>query len=199
MLLLFFSCWLFPSEGGQSQSYASKQHLSLFSGTSSLTSSVFMFSFTTSLNILWSSSRSPACQVQPHFQPRHLTFYVLQLYSFLILSNLVTKEKLKDLICTTSCFASCLFISATVSEPDSIAALTNVFFPFIRADTLPSHTTPDISPHPSQPASTLFFPSFSHLWLLCLVLKISHLPFHCSMSPHPSTCSSLKLNFALGC
>lgn len=146
-------------------------------------------------NILWSSLRSPACQVQPHFQPKHLTFYVLQLHSFLILS----KEKLKDLICTTSSFASCLFISATVSEPDSIAALTDVFFSFIRADTLPSHTAHDISPHPSQPASMLFFPSFSHLWLFCLVLKISHLPFHCSMSPHPSTCSSLKLNFALGC
>ncbi|KAK3513315.1 hypothetical protein QTP70_011846 [Hemibagrus guttatus] len=53
------------------------------------------------------------------------------MYSFLILSNLVTpKENLNIFSSATSSSDSCLFLSDTVSKPYSMAALTTVLYTF---------------------------------------------------------------------
>ncbi|KAK3559177.1 hypothetical protein QTP86_005073 [Hemibagrus guttatus] len=72
------------------------------------------------------------------------------MYSFLILSNLVTpKENLNIFSSATSSSDSCLFLSDTVSKPYSMAGLTTVLytFPLILADIfLPNsrHLSPPI-------------------------------------------------------
>ncbi|TRY93180.1 hypothetical protein DNTS_006306 [Danionella cerebrum] len=80
--------------------------------------------------------------------------------SFLIYPRL----NLNIFISATSISASCLFLTATVSNPYIIAGLTTVLytFPLILADTLLSHNTPDTFLHPLQPACTRLFTSFPH-------------------------------------
>ncbi|KAF7663340.1 hypothetical protein LDENG_00211810, partial [Lucifuga dentata] len=172
-------------------------HLTLSSASSSLTPTNFMSSFTTSINLLFGlplgllpgssnlsillpiCSLSLLCTCPNHLSlasltlsPKHLTCAVPLMYSFLILSILVTpKENLSILVSATSSSASCLFLSATVSKPYNIAGLTTVLytFPFILAETLLSHITPDTFLHPFQPACTRFFTSFPHSPLLWTV------------------------------
>ncbi|XP_053743961.1 tumor protein D53 isoform X3 [Synchiropus splendidus] len=74
--------------------------------------------------------------------PKHLSTCAVPL----ILSILLTpREKLSIFISATSSSASCLLLSATVSKPYNIAGLTTLLdtFPFILADTLLLHITPD--------------------------------------------------------
>ncbi|KAF7644146.1 hypothetical protein LDENG_00020260, partial [Lucifuga dentata] len=115
-----------------------------------------MSSFTTSINLLFGlplgllpgssnlsillpiCSLSLLCTCPNHLSlasltlsPKHLTCAVPLMYSFLILSILVTpKENLSILVSATSSSASCLFLSATVSKPYNIAGLTTVLYTF---------------------------------------------------------------------
>ena len=94
------------------------------------------------------------------------------MYSFLILSIIVTPNENRNIFnSATSISASCLFVSATVSNPYNIAGLTATLytFPFTLAGTLLSQITPDIRLHPFHPACTLFFTSLLHSPLLCTV------------------------------
>ena len=71
----------------------------------------------------------------------------------------------------TSISASCLFVSATVSNPYNVAGFTATLytFPFTLADTRLSQIIPDIFLQPFHPACTLFFTSLLHPPLLCTV------------------------------
>ena len=120
------------------------------------------------------------------FFPNIPTCAVSLMYSFLILSILVTPNENRNIFnSATSISASCLFVSATVSNPYNIAGLTATLytFPFSLAGTLLSQITPDILLHPFHPACTLFFTSLPHSPLLCTVepryLK-SSTHFHCA-------------------
>ena len=105
------------------------------------------------------------------FSPNRPTCAVPLMYSFLILSILVTQvnENRNIFNCATSISASCLFVSATVSNPYNIAGLTATLytFPFTLAGTRLSQITPDILLQPFHPACTLFFTSLLHSPLLC--------------------------------
>ncbi|KAK3552286.1 hypothetical protein QTP86_008550 [Hemibagrus guttatus] len=71
------------------------------------------------------------------------------MYSFLILSNLVTpKENLNIFSSATSSSDSCLFLSDTVSKPYSMASLTTVLctFPLILADIFLTQNSRHLSP-----------------------------------------------------
>ena len=106
------------------------------------------------------------------FSPNFPTCAVPLMYSFLILSILVTPNaKCNIFSSATSISASCLFVSATVSNPYDIAGLTATVytFPFTLACTLLSQITPGILLHPFHPARTLFFTSLQHSPLLCTV------------------------------
>ena len=84
------------------------------------------------------------------------------MYSFLILTILVTPNENRNIFnSATSTSASCLFVSASVSNPYIIAGLTATLytFPFALAGTLLSQITPDILLHPFRPACILFFTS----------------------------------------
>ena len=125
-------------------------HLFLSSVSSSVTSTSAMSSFNTSINLLfglprflfpgnsihrirlpiypssflstWPYHLSIACRV---FSPNRPTCAVPLKNSFLILSILVTPtEKPNIFNSATSISASCLFVSATVSNQDNIAGLT---------------------------------------------------------------------------
>ena len=125
------------------------------------------------------------------FSPNRPTCAVPLMYSFLILSILVTPNENRNIFnSATSISASCLFVSATVSNPYNIAGLTATLytFPFTLADTRLSQITPDILLQPFHPACTLFFTSLPHSPLLCTVepryLKSSTfatLHFHCAL------------------
>ena len=81
------------------------------------------------------------------FSPNFPTCAVPLMYSFLILSILVTPNENRNIFnSATSISASCLFVSATVSNPYNIAGLTATLytFPFTLAGTLLSHITPVI-------------------------------------------------------
>ena len=81
------------------------------------------------------------------FSPNFPTCAVPLMYSFLILSILVTPNENRNIFnSATSISASCLFVSATVSNPYNIAGLTATLytFPFTLAGTLLSPITPDI-------------------------------------------------------
>ena len=92
--------------------------------------------------------------------------------SSLFLSILVTLNEYHNIFnSATSISASCLFVSATVSNPYDIAGLTATLytFPFTLAGTRLSQITPDILLHPFHPACTFFFTSLPHSPLLCTV------------------------------
>ena len=81
------------------------------------------------------------------FIPNRSTLTVLLMYSFLILSFLVTPiANLNIFISATSISSTCFFVTATVSSPYTIAGLTTELytFPFTLAGNLLSQITPDI-------------------------------------------------------
>ena len=93
------------------------------------------------------------------FIPNRYTLTVPLMYSFLILSFLVTPTaNLNIFISATSVSSTYFFVTATVSSPYTIAALTTVLytFPFIVAGNL-SQITVDTFLHPFHPACTLLF------------------------------------------
>ena len=98
------------------------------------------------------------------FIPSHSTLTVLLMYSFLILSFLVTPiANLNIFISATSISLTCFFVTATVSSPYTIVGLTTELytFPFTLAGNLLSQITPDTLLHPFHHACTLFFTSLS--------------------------------------
>ena len=98
------------------------------------------------------------------FIPNRSTLTVLLMYSFLILSFLVTPiANLNIFISATSISFTCFFVTATVSSQYTIAGLTTELytFPFTLAGNLLSQITPDAFLHPFHPACTLFFTSLS--------------------------------------
>ena len=153
--------------------------------SSSVTSTSAMSSFTTSINLLFglflfpgNSILSILLPIYPSSFPRRCPYHlslasrvfspnfptcaVPLMYSFLILSILVTPNENRNIFnSATSISASCLFVTATVSNPYNIAGLTATLytFPFTLAGTLLSQITPDILLHPFHPACTLFFTS----------------------------------------
>ena len=192
--------------------------LQLFLSTvsSSVTSTSAMSSFTTSINLLFGLPRflfpgnsilSILLPIYPSsflrrcpyhlslasrvFSPNFPTCAVPLMYSFLILSILVTpNENCNFFNSATSISASCLFASATVSNPYNIAGLTATLytFPFTLAGTLLSQITPDTLLHPFHPACTLFF-TFSSS-------PVSRLPVPCSRCRsqcHQQTSWSMEL------
>ena len=99
--------------------------------------------------------------------PNRSTLTVPLMYSFIILSFLVTPiANLKIFISFT-----CFFVTAAVSSPYTIAGLTTELytFPFTLAGNLLSQITPDALLHQFHPACTLFFTSLSQLPLSCTV------------------------------
>ena len=100
------------------------------------------------------------------FIPNRSTLTVLLMYSFLILSFLVTPiANFNIFISATSISLTSFFVTATVSSPYTIAGLTIELytFPFTPAGNLLSQITPDTLLHPFYPACILFFTSLSQL------------------------------------
>ena len=98
------------------------------------------------------------------FIPNRSTLTVLLMYSFLILSFLVTPiANLNIFISATSISSTCFFVTATVSRSYTIAGLTTELytFPFTLTGNLLSQITPDTFLHPFNPSCTLFFTSLS--------------------------------------
>ena len=96
------------------------------------------------------------------FIPNRSTLTVLLMYSFLILSFLVTPiANLNIFISATSISSTYFFVTATVSSPYTIAGLSTELytFPFTLAGNLRSQITPDPLLHPFHPACFLFFTS----------------------------------------
>ena len=96
----------------------------------------------------------------------HSTLTVLLMYSFLILSFLVTPiANLNIFISVISISSTCFFVTATVSSPYTIASLTTKLYtsPFTIAGNLLSQITPNIFLHLFHPVCTLLFTSLSQL------------------------------------
>ena len=105
------------------------------------------------------------------FIPNRSTLTVLLMYSFLILSLLVTPiANLNIFISATSISSTYFFVTATVSSLYTIAGLTTKLyaFPFTLAGNLLPQTTPDTFLHPFHPACTLFS-SHNHHFLAPLI------------------------------
>ena len=93
------------------------------------------------------------------FIPNCSTLTILLMYSFLILSFLVTLiANLNIFISATSISFTCFFVTFTVSSPYTIAGLTIELytFPFTLAHNLLSQITPNTLLHPFHSACTLF-------------------------------------------
>ena len=106
------------------------------------------------------------------FIPNGSTLTVPLMYSFLILSFLVTPiANLRIFISASFLSSTCFFVTATVSSPYTIAGLTTELntFPFTLGGNLLSQITPDTFLHPFHPACSLFFTSLSQLPLSCTV------------------------------
>ena len=101
------------------------------------------------------------------FIPNRSILTVLLMYSFLILSFLITPIANLNIFISFACF----FVTTTVSSPYTIAGLTTELytFPFTLAGNFLSQITPDTFIHPFHPACTLFFTSLSQLSLSCIV------------------------------
>ena len=161
----------------------------LFSTSVCLTPTFFVSSFTTSRNFLFGlplfffSGNSISIIFLPTyfwsllvtcpyhlslpsliFIPNYFTLTVPLMYSFLILSFLVTPiANLNIFISPTSISSTCFFVTATVSSLYTIAGPTTELytFPFTLAGNLLSQITPDTFLHPFHSACTLFFTSLS--------------------------------------
>ena len=106
------------------------------------------------------------------FIPNRSTLTILLIYSFLILSFLVTPiANLNIFISAIFMSSSCFFVTATVSSPYTIAVLITVLytFPFTLAGNLLSQITPDTFLHLLHPSCTLLFTSLSQLPPSCTV------------------------------
>ena len=106
------------------------------------------------------------------FIPNHSTLTVPLMYSFLILSFLVTPiANLNIFIFATSISCTCFFVTATISNPYTIAGINPELytFIFILAVNFLSQITPNNFLHLFPPACTLFFTSLSQLPLSCTV------------------------------
>ena len=106
------------------------------------------------------------------FIPNCSTLTVPLMYSFLILSFLVTPiTNLNIFISATSISSTCFFVTATVSSPYIIAGLTTELYTFLYTldGSLLSQITPYTFLHPFHPACTLFFISLLQLPLSCIV------------------------------
>ena len=106
------------------------------------------------------------------FIPNRSTLTVFLMCSFLILSFLVTPiANLNIFISAISISSTCFFVTATVSNPYTIAGLTTKLytFPFTLAGNLLSQITPDTFLHPFHPACTLFYTFLSQPPLSCTV------------------------------
>ena len=100
------------------------------------------------------------------------TLSVCLMYSFLILSFVVIPiANLKIFISATSISSICFFVTATVSNPYTIAGFTTVLytFPFTLDGNLLSQITPDAFLNPFHSSCTLLFTSLSQLPLSCTV------------------------------
>ena len=184
---VFFSFWPFPLVRGGT-AYHHSPHLSVFN-IRLLRTNFPISSFTTSKNLLfglplllfpgnfisiiflptYSWSLFMTCPYHLSlpsliFIPNRSTLTVLLMFSFLILSFLVTPTaNLNIFISATSISSTCFFVTTTVSSPYTIAGLTIELytFPFILAGNFLSQITPDTLLHPFHPACTLFFTSLS--------------------------------------
>ena len=104
------------------------------------------------------------------FIPNCSTLPVSLMYSFLILSFLVTHSTPQTFyLCNFHVFY--FFLTTTVSSPYSIAGLTTDLytFPFTLAGNLLSHIVSDTFFSPLHPACTLLFTSLSQLPLSCTI------------------------------
>ena len=98
------------------------------------------------------------------FIPNRPTLTVPLMYSFLILSFLITPTvNLNIFISVTSISSTCFFVTATTSSPYTIAGLTTELytFSFTLAGNLLSQITPNTFLHLFHSACTLFFTSLS--------------------------------------
>ena len=150
------------------------RQLFLSSVSSSVTSASAMSSFTTSINLRLAFPVSSFLAIPSSESLSQYTHYLSSVHvhttSFLMVSIIVTSnENLNIFNSATSISASCLFVSATVSNPYNIAGLTATMytFPFTLAGTRLSQITPDILLQPFHPACTLFFSYLPHSPLLC--------------------------------
>ena len=195
VLIFFLLLLAFPVNQGWPQRIMFLQTV-LFSTSVFFASTYLLSSFTTSKNILFGlplflfpgTSISiiflPTCSWSllmtcPYhlsflsliFIPNRSTITVPLMYSFLVLSFLVTPiTNLHILISATYISSTCFFVTATVSSPYTIAGLiTELYtFSFTLAGNLLSLITPDTFLYSFHPACTLFFTSFSQLPLSCI-------------------------------
>ena len=129
----------------------------------------------------------------------------------MILAISVTSNENRNIFnSATSISASCLFISATVSNTYTTAGLAGTFynFPFILAGTLLSQITHVILLQPFHTARTLFFTSLPHSPQHCIVepgyLKSStlatsrciHNPSRCILTV-PLSCLSFTHKYSI--
>ncbi|XP_060797735.1 D-serine dehydratase isoform X2 [Neoarius graeffei] len=184
---------LMPYHGSPQRIF--RLHCALSSTSFSTTPATFMSSLTPSMYLLFGlphfhlSGSSilnillPTCSASLlRMCPCHLSLISLSLipklstcavplmYSFLILSNLVTPiANLNILNSATSNFASCLFVKGTVSNPYITAGLTTLLYilPFTFAETFLSQILLQLL----HPACTLFLTS------------LSQPPFSCTVNP----------------
>ena len=106
------------------------------------------------------------------FIPNRFTLRILLVYSFLILSFLITPiANLNIFISATSISSTCFFVTAIVSIPYTIAGLTTELytFPFTLAGNFLSQITHDTFLHPFHSACTLFFTFLSQPPISCTV------------------------------
>ena len=106
------------------------------------------------------------------FIPNRSTLTVPLMYSFLILSFLVTPiANIKIFISATSISFICFFVTATVSSSYTIAGLTTKLYTFLftLAGNLLSQITPNTFLHSFHPACTRLFTSLSQPPLSCTV------------------------------
>lgn len=117
------------------------------------------------LSLLWTGPHrlSLPCLALP---PKHLACAVPLMNSFLILSILVSQRRSSTSLISATCgSASCLLLSATISKPNSIAALTTTSYTFL-----------DSCWCSSPPVPTCFFTSFPQSPLLWTV-ELKYVPW----------------------
>ena len=98
------------------------------------------------------------------FVPNCSTLTVPLMYSFLILSFMVTPTaNLNIFILVTSISSTCFFVTATVSSSYTIGGLTTALYTFLftLAGNLLLQITADTLLHPFHPVCTFFFISLS--------------------------------------
>ena len=178
-------CLQYPSPLHQLSPYLLLLHLQIFSLVSLFSSFPVTFFFYLSTSSYYSIISLPTYSLSllmtcPYhlslpsliFIPNRSTLTVLLMYSFLILSFLVTPiANLNIFISATSISSTCFFVTATVLSQYTIAGLTTELytFPFTLAGNLLSQITPNTLLHPFHPACTLFFTSLSQPPLSCTV------------------------------